>query len=247
MVPSIILGPKQWFNPRMNLELNGLTGEPRSMESKAYWRMRFFQATPSHPRCFTWCLSLLPSCHEVISFALPWLSIIIFLPLYHRSPLPSVPSDHRYYWNHKRKHVHLPRHFFSSGFGHSGEKLANTTLITVLKIKYKYFVYSVTERIEENCCHPQTTKGENQDSNSASKSLLYCLSGHLLYLSKLASGKMEHSPQWHPHSLKVEIIHLKEVLQLFLWDFGQILPLLLKLTSSLFYFLPPKHSQLPGT
>lgn len=94
MVPSIILSPKQWFNPRMDLELNGLTGEPRNMESKAYWRMRFFQATPSHPRCFTWCLSLLPSCHEVISFALPWLSIITFLPSYHRSPLPSVPSDH---------------------------------------------------------------------------------------------------------------------------------------------------------
>lgn len=172
-----------------------------------------------------------PFCLRTIEAPCPWFQV----------------TTNRYYWNHKRKHVHLPRHFCYSGFGHSGEKLANTTLITMLKIKYKYFVYSVTERIKGNCCHPQTTKGENQDSNPASKSLLYCLSGHLLYLSKLTSGKMEHSPQWHPHSLKVEIIHLKEVLQLFLWDFGQILPLLLKLTSSLFYFLPPKHSQLPGT
>ena len=42
MVPSVILRegafelcPKQWLNPLMDLELNGLMGEPRTMESKA--------------------------------------------------------------------------------------------------------------------------------------------------------------------------------------------------------------------
>lgn len=97
-----------------------------------------------------------------------------FVSWYHSSPLPSVPSDHELtLLKPQKKKVHLPWHFFSSGFCYSGERLVNTTLITMLKIKYNYFVYSITKRIEGNCCHPQTTKGENRDSNPASKSLCY--------------------------------------------------------------------------
>lgn len=205
MVPSVILRegafelcPKQWLNPLMDLELNGLMGEPRTMERKALEDAVLSGYT------------FKPQMVDLVSFfatQVPWgdqlCSAMAFYLGTIAAPCPRFQvTTNWYYWNHKRKQVHLPWHFFSSGFCYSGERLVNTTLITMLKIKHNNFVYSITERIEGNCCRPQTTKGENQDSNPASKSLCYTasLNTYFFSLSSPLARKSIHPNDIHASS-----------------------------------------------